>query len=390
MSDTIDIKICSLNVRGLGNSFKRRCVFNWIRKSDCHIAMLQETHSTIKSEKMWCQEWGYKIIFNHGRSDSAGVCMLLKPSASFDLLNTVRDDNGRLLLITLKVNDCSVTLGNVYGPNNDDSNFFTSLHNLLSEHGEEPFIIGGDFNTVLDPTKDKFPKLIQNHPNSRKAIQDMISDLELIDIWRMRHPKQFRYTWMSNDSKIGSRIDYFLISESLSTSVVKCDIGFGFKSDHSLISLALVKSLAKRGPGFWKLNTSLLTDANNVEIIRKEIIKVSRENEHLNAKKLWEYLKFKLTQKFKQISKQKTKYRQNRLIQLEREIEELSSREDIHSNTSLINDLKSKKSEYEELQEEVVRGIIVRTRAKWVAEGERNTKYFFNLEKRNYQRKCIF
>ena len=51
--------------------------------------------------------------------------------------------------------------------------------------------------------------------------------------------------------------------------------------------------------------------------------------------------------------------------------------------------MKTKKREYEEIQEDVVRGIIVRTKAKWIAEGERNTKYFFNLEKRNFQQKCI-
>ena len=75
-------------------------------------------------KKMWCQEWGYKIISNHGRSDSAGVCMLLKPSATFDVLNTVKDDGGRILLVTVKINDTAITLANVYGPNIDDDRFF--------------------------------------------------------------------------------------------------------------------------------------------------------------------------------------------------------------------------------------------------------------------------
>ena len=61
MDDFIDVKICSLNVRGLGNSLKRSCVLS------CMI--FTETHSKVSSEKMWCQEWGFKIIFNHGRSD---------------------------------------------------------------------------------------------------------------------------------------------------------------------------------------------------------------------------------------------------------------------------------------------------------------------------------
>ena len=149
MDKVIDFKICSLNVRGLGNSFKRRCVFNYIRNTECHVIFLQETHSTAESEKRWCQEWGYKIIFNHGRSDSTGVCILLKPSATFDILNTFRDDNGRILLVTLKVNETTISLANIYGPNNDDHNFFIDLHNLLLKHGEEPYIIGGYFNRLF-------------------------------------------------------------------------------------------------------------------------------------------------------------------------------------------------------------------------------------------------
>ena len=34
-------------------------------------------------------------------------------------------------------------------------------------------------------------------------------------------------------------------------------------------------------------------------------------------------------------------------------------------------------------------GIITRSKAVWVEEGEKNTKYFLNLEKRNYNIKHI-
>ena len=87
-----------------------------------------------------------------------GVCMLLKPSATFDVLNTVKDDGGRILLVTVKINDTAITLVNVYGPNIDDDRFFVELHNLVLDHEEEPHMIGGDFNTVIDAKLDKLPK----------------------------------------------------------------------------------------------------------------------------------------------------------------------------------------------------------------------------------------
>ena len=43
----------------------------------------------------------------------------------------------------------------------------------------------------------------------------------------------------------------------------------------------------------------------------------------------------------------------------------------------------------EQLYEKKVEGIIVRSRARWHEYGEKNSKYFFNLEKRNHTRKHI-
>ena len=271
MDTPIDVRLCSLNVRGLRNALKRRCVFNWIRNSDYHLILLQETHSTPDIECFWRNEWGFKIEFSHGSSASAGVCVLFKPSASFEILSVDRDTNGRILLIVLKVNDIPMTVVNIYGPNNDDNTLFTNLHSLLMDEGEEPLIIGGDFNTVINPELDRYPNPTQNHPKCLTSIQHILKDFELVDIWRHLNQTTQKYTWNSFDFKMGSRIDYFLISQGLMNSVKTSDINFGYKTDHSLVSLALSRFNQNRGPGFWKLNTSLLANTDNVVIIRNEI-----------------------------------------------------------------------------------------------------------------------
>ena len=43
----------------------------------------------------------------------------------------------------------------------------------------------------------------------------------------------------------------------------------------------------------------------------------------------------------------------------------------------------------EKLYAKKVEGIIVRSRARWHEHGEKNSKYFFNLEKRNHIKKHI-
>ena len=42
------------------------------------------------------------------------------------------------------------------------------------------------------------------------------------------------------------------------------------------------------------------------------------------------------------------------------------------------------------IYEDKARGGFVRSRKKWLEEGERNTKYFYNLEKRNANFPSIF
>ena len=43
----------------------------------------------------------------------------------------------------------------------------------------------------------------------------------------------------------------------------------------------------------------------------------------------------------------------------------------------------------EQMYDKEIEGIIVRSRARWYEHGEKNSKYFFNLEKRNHVRKHI-
>ena len=51
--------------------------------------------------------------------------------------------------------------------------------------------------------------------------------------------------------------------------------------------------------------------------------------------------------------------------------------------------LNSWKERTEKFYEKKVEGIIVRSRARWHGHGERNSKFFLNLEKRNHIRNHI-
>ena len=57
-----------------------------------------------------------------------------------------------------------------------------------------------------------------------------------------------------------------------------------------------------------------------------------------------------------------------------------------YQNLQILDD---KKQELEKLREHKLRGHLIISRLKWLEDGEKPTKYFCNLEKRNFTEKTI-
>ena len=83
----------------------------------------------------------------------------------FTLLNTYTDNEDRLLLIKCKIENNKYTIINVYVPTKDNpkgqNQFLQKLVDIIDEYSDENIIIGGDFNTYLDPSLDKNGGLVE-------------------------------------------------------------------------------------------------------------------------------------------------------------------------------------------------------------------------------------
>ena len=83
-------------------------------------------------------------------------------------------------------------------------------------------------------------------------------------------------------------------------NITSTDILPGFKTDHSMIILKISLHSNPRGPGFWKLNTSLLADTNYIELIKLTIQQTREEHENddsINPSLLWDMIKLKVREK---------------------------------------------------------------------------------------------
>ena len=88
-------------------------------------------------------------------------------------------------------------------------------------------------------------------------------------------------------------------------------------------------------------------------------------------------------------SKQKAKERNKKEKSLQTAYEEAKTLYEADPTDLNQNRLNEAKETFELFYEQKIAGVIIRARARWHEHGERSTKYFLNLEKRNNVKKHI-
>ena len=388
-----NLKIVSLNVRGLSNFRKRWSIFNWCRKSKADIILLQETHSTKALENQWRSEWGGQIFFSHGSNDSRGVAIACNNGSNVNVKQIHGDNYGRILSIDFQKNELDFNVTNIYAPNieSQQTQFYIDLKQFCIDkdfESKDRLIIGGDFNCVLNPKVDKKGGNVKVKENVVKNIKEIIDTFDLIDIWRYLNPDVHRYTWRQNNPLIQCRLDYFLMSDSLIEYVKDCDIGPGLRTDHSSIKIDFqLQREFKRGPGHWKFNNSLLEDQNFVLELTNNLNGWVKDNSVSDNQVKWEWIKFKIREFSIRFAKNKSKSKKDKLTSLNEKLNQLENNLAVTPSEDLLQQINNVKNCIENLDAKIVDGMIVRSRIQWSEKGEKSNKYFLGLEKRNSRKK---
>ena len=254
-----ELIINSFNCRGLRDKRKRNNIFQWLKSNHSGITFLQETHSMEEDKVTWVKEWGGEIYFCNGTSQSRGVAILIPPNLGFDIkiLCETKDTEGRLLTIDCVIESLSITFINIYAPTKDNLQlqltFLVELNKILETNASKQIILGGDFNTQLNVNIDKKGGKFESQSLYSQNLESSMEEYKLVDIWRLRNPKDLKFTRRerSRAGLVQSRLDYWLISECLTSLVKDCLIKPGNKSDHSLIKICLeIVNSQRRGPGY--------------------------------------------------------------------------------------------------------------------------------------------
>ena len=338
-------KIVTLNVNGLRNDSKRRQLFHYLNIKGFEMMFLQELHSEFSDEKRWSMEFGTRIWFDHGSRNSKGVGILFsrKCQESLEVHNVIKSQEGHYLILYVTWKGMKILLGNIYAPNNDSPEFFQKVFRDIDRFSPHYSIVMGDLNLGIDSAINR----MGSHCNNDKAAQWLAKHLkgsDLVDLWRQLYPDRHGFTWKRRrPTPIYSRLDYILSNKAFLQFLVDIKITPNMFSDHAALEMTISFTPHKRGPGYWKLNTALLRDADYVDKMNTLLDIELSQVKPGEFRKTWEVTKLAIRGSSIQYSARKQKSTRQKIEVLEKKLHRLEA-ELLNSNPLFTDKIKSEKS----------------------------------------------
>lgn len=118
-------KVVSYNINGLKHPIKRKTILSQLKKLNCSIALLQETHLDDKEHRKLRREWVGQVFSSSCKEGrKRGVAILVHRALGLTVEKTHADKEGRHILIVGSIGGIKISILNLYAPNEDDSTFF--------------------------------------------------------------------------------------------------------------------------------------------------------------------------------------------------------------------------------------------------------------------------
>ena len=128
------------------------------------------------------------------------------------------DKEGHYIMIKGSIQEEDITILDIYEPNIGTSQYIRQMLTAIQGEIDSNTILVGDFNTPHSPM-DRSSKMKIN--KETQALNDTIHQIDLIDIYRIFHPKTAHYTFFSSAHGIFSRIEYIWVTNQASVNLGK-------------------------------------------------------------------------------------------------------------------------------------------------------------------------
>ena len=385
------INFISNNVKGFQSTNKRLKLIKYFKDKIVSngFLFLQETHSTVNDEIKWKDDFKGEVFYSHGKSNSCSVLICFIGSKRLFIRNKLSDNNGRILILDVDIDDENFILINLYNPNTEAeqlqnlsklTEMLTKLHLIQNNN----IICARDFNLLFKIKLENYGGNPVFRKHSVRTIFELKETCNLTDIRKIRNPKAKQYTFRQKHVSgfLQRRLDYFFISNNIQEFILDTDIIPAISSDHSPILIFFSKDKQNnRSSGFWKFNNSLLSDDIFKEELKQHIQNIKNDNELSNDPQIkWEFLKYQIRKFTIRFSKMRAKEERKQREELEATLKLLEKNLSTEENQCLYDKCKR---DLEEIYDNIAEGIRIRSRCQWYEEGEKSSKFFLNLEKFN-------
>ena len=290
----------SLNL-SLGIDITRKKIDALTHESDDIIFIINtqigKNKSTVQREFLTCRNGPYMTYFNSDSSRAAGVGIAIKLCADIEVLDMVKDNNDRILILKTMIDNEIITLVSFYDTNENKDCYLNTVEDLLTQIDvSQGVIIGSDFNNFIDNIKDQKGNQAKPHYRTKATAKhnDWKESHKFIDIYRYNNPdgRDLTYLKDGNDRMRldkGSRLDKFLVTEDLLIKEVTfnhtkdhfytMEYGMqGHSFDHSSVRMTYNITQKQTGPGQFKLDPFLIKTGALDSIIKQTIFEANLFN----------------------------------------------------------------------------------------------------------------
>ena len=363
------------------------------------ILVLIETHHKILDEispflKTYSND--SKIIHSAATAGDhyAGIAILI--SNKFSLLNQTSLIQGRLLNFRIrgykKVYNVTAFYGYT-GKAASQNKMKDMIDHLLQHHkNSDNNIILGDFNFVQDDLDRTNHARSGKNPTDiafSKLWADFIEKLGLSDPFRVSNPNRRAYSYIHTRDKAKSRIDRIYVNDENCNEVLSYKhVPTSFCKAHKLITFGL-KEECERGPGFYKMNTSVFQDRAHelmVENAVNDVVSLAIDD----PIERWLILKETVAIDTRAYCAKKRSVEKKLKVLCERNIEILEQNPRLSQNVLLHNEHEYYLSKLGEWHRKQIKGYQTRIKTQPRLEsGEPNISFFADLEKKESKKKNI-
>ena len=390
----MSLKICSINVNGFRQGFKRSVIFTRLNQLNFDVIYLQETHVTNKREAVkYSKLWKGKSFWSFGTNHARGVGILFSNQLDITVVSEKFDMDGRLICVDIDMAGCRHRYINVYQPNipGERVRFIDALDQYLL--GTRDIILGGDFNFVENLVLDKHGGNLNRGDTGSASMKRICAEFFLKDAFRGRCPNRKEYSF--REGPIHVRLDRFYISDTLMPWVdcvkhIPCTV-----SDHYYVGLYFKSFDLNKGlygPGYWKANVSVFT----MPAFITEITNLWNNQLSVDPVKdglWWERCKVKFKKLIISHARQLSSSIRRNIQKLEMALTNFSELARLATDPAESSVYKQYcadiSSEINDLLAQKHRGSVIRSRARCLDEGEKSSRYFLRLERAHARSKLI-